>query len=491
MPPRTAAVFTLRPRRTRAGRLSRSRDATPRIGRLVLLTATLWFLCGCATTPLANPAQTLLDRDQDISRRRLAFEQWAAADNHANRANVLDELIWSDQQPYELRLRAIDWQIQHDPLAFRHAAEKQLPRIEQWPVIQYIFDQAVQRRWDEFTIIAVRRYARPSQVYDDQSRPERHVIESLNPGRTVEQTLSQWLFSPPAQQPLADQVAAWTVLCRLIPTAQLRQSLMDAPASSTLITELQAAALVLDALPTTPESLAWLLLLRHEPAGLALWTDASRLIASLTAEQRYGLSLRHLRPLVLADQPSSFSREDSLRNVQRRLLAADRILRPERLHHRQSRSEDPALVADRLCWGDLLTIDVIQQALADRALVAQLFTQADDDRLDAASEHGGILDRHRQQWQAIAFAPELRLHDKKFYASVEMVQRMYTGVAHYHFHVQQTRNSDYAGPGPGDLDFADRHGAGALVFTSIDERTLNVDYYQPGGVVVDLGVIRR
>ena len=38
---------------------------------------------------------------------------------------------------------------------------------------------------------------------------------------------------------------------------------------------------------------------------------------------------------------------------------------------------------------------------------------------------------------------------------------------------------------------ADRLRPTAVVFTFIDRDTLGVDYYQPQGVVVDLGTIRR
>ena len=74
---------------------------------------------------------------------------------------------------------------------------------------------------------------------------------------------------------------------------------------------------------------------------------------------------------------------------------------------------------------------------------------------------------------------------------VTLIQRMYTGLAHYHFHAHQLSNADYAGPGPGDLGFVDRLRTSAVVFTFLDRDTLGVDYYHSGGVIVDLGVIRR
>jgi hypothetical protein len=85
----------------------------------------------------------------------------------------------------------------------------------------------------------------------------------------------------------------------------------------------------------------------------------------------------------------------------------------------------------------------------------------------------------------------MRVHDLKFIPSQKMVEDLYTSLAHYHFHAQDFKNSSYAGPGLGDLDFADRMEATCVVFTFIDRDRLNVDYYQPGRVVIDIGTLRR
>jgi hypothetical protein len=48
-------------------------------------------------------------------------------------------------------------------------------------------------------------------------------------------------------------------------------------------------------------------------------------------------------------------------------------------------------------------------------------------------------------------------------------------------------NAEFAGPGPGDADYAIEQGRACVVFTSIRAGVLDADYYQPGGVVIDLG----
>ena len=82
-------------------------------------------------------------------------------------------------------------------------------------------------------------------------------------------------------------------------------------------------------------------------------------------------------------------------------------------------------------------------------------------------------------------------NDQAFYAPPELITAMYTALAHYHFHANRHDNAAFAGPGGGDLAFADRFGAACVVFTFIDRDTLNVDYHHEGGVVIDLGCISR
>ena len=72
-----------------------------------------------------------------------------------------------------------------------------------------------------------------------------------------------------------------------------------------------------------------------------------------------------------------------------------------------------------------------------------------------------------------------------------MIEQGDRSLAHYHFHAQEPRNSSYAGPSPADLAYAARLGRTCLVFTSVGSDTLNADLYQPDGVVLDLGELRR
>jgi hypothetical protein len=156
---------------------------------------------------------------------------------------------------------------------------------------------------------------------------------------------------------------------------------------------------------------------------------------------------------------------------------------PQRLHDWRA----------ELRWADLLVIDVLLDAMADRAIARVWFSQADADLEDASTEYGGLI-RWDAEGELIArpYTPMLRDHDRKFIPPAAMTTDAYASLAHYHFHAQRYRNARYAGPGRGDLErVADRQRLNGLVLTFIDKDRLNADFYRHGRVVVDLGTLRR
>ena len=62
---------------------------------------------------------------------------------------------------------------------------------------------------------------------------------------------------------------------------------------------------------------------------------------------------------------------------------------------------------------------------------------------------------------------------------------------HWHEQIQRYVNGQRAGPDPEELADADRLEVHHLLFTFLDQNWMHVCYYQPHGVVVDLGDIHR
>lgn len=450
-------------------------------------------LTGCGPTPVDDPLTQLLDRDKDPAVRLAAAEQLgdlSAQPDPSHAVAVLHRVLWSDSQPTDLRLWAMDRLISHNEDDFWRIAARRIREVDLWPVLNPLIDRAVQRGDPAFTVALVRSLARPSKAYTDENRPERAAIEALNPGLTLEQAVWGVFIDPDETVLTAARIDAWGLTHRLAGAQRAREMLVTTQSQHPLLSDLRSASW-LGVMPANREGILWLMHVRGESEGV-FWEHAGRMARGLEDTQRVGLELRHL-PVLVSATPETLQqgRSSALAGLTRRLSGIEITPREKAGIAMRLPTEALSEHAASLCYADVLTIDRIQRALSDRALVSALFNQADRDLADTTTEHGGVLIETDGRVKAELFPPDIRVHDQKFYASNELILRMYTGLAHYHFHAQKHMNAAYAGPGLGDLTFAENLRANAVVFTFLDPDTLGVDYYQPGGVVIDLGVIRR
>ena len=472
-------------------------SAHVRLGAMLLATLFLLNILGSCSGSggqrYADPIEVMVDRNAGYEQRRAAAEQARReTPGDPRRIKALNRILWQRRYPAWQRCDAIDELVEHDEPAFRASLQRRFGLLRNWDTINHIFDLAVRNQWDDFTPVAVVNYARKAHGIADLNRPERRVIGQLNPGKTVEQVLFEVFANADDRMSHRDQVAAWELLVRLTDPPTLADRLAAAPPHTPLVVDLKAAVAELHVVPRHREGVLWLQSLRHREQ-MAYWNLAAETVDRLTASQRRGLDLRHLPALTKADS-------DLLGSTQAELTRQiDALTRSTPRHMDGSRFDGPkddsphtiAASNENLAWADLVTMALILRAMQDPSLIEELFRQAERDRQDTSTEYGGVLDSEGGKFLALAYPPMVRRHDRKFVPSQEMIQRMYTGIAHYHFHAQQTKNARYAVPGEGDLKFANRLGATCLVFTSIDENRLNVDYYQPGRVIVDLGTVHR
>jgi hypothetical protein len=154
--------------------------------------------------------------------------------------------------------------------------------------------------------------------------------------------------------------------------------------------------------------------------------------------------------------------------------------------------------AGRMAWADVLSVLVIDEAAHAGAVGSAIWAHAAMDRQDTGAEYGGLIEAAGRRldaadFRAVLFPPRpgTRRGDREFTASTDMIAQGATALAHYHLHVQETRNAEFAGPSLGDLAYAARTGRNCVVFTSVREETLNADFYSPEGVVIDLGEVTR
>ena len=456
-------------------------------GGLTVLSA---LLIACVPQGFDDPITVMLDREADDRFRRQAAEQAQTLGPQNKRyIQALNQLLWEPGYSQWQRRYAVDRLVEFDEVRFRQTLARRITAIPSWDTRRYIFDLAINREWTDFTAPAVQSYAQTVTGVPDHDRPERAVITFCNPGRSIEQAVAQVFVNASGDVSQTQQVAAWEFLNRLVDRAALIQQLEQAPPTSPLIIDIKASWTQLHTLPRNREGVLWLAYLR-DPARQAVWNHLAAVAGGLNPEQLQGLELRHLPVLRRLDATVMAMDDNTLKQRVRALIE------PERLDYPPSGVARPASGAGEinsgwLCWADWAVIDLIARSLQSRGLVQALFAQADADFNDKKSEHGGVLDWQDGEIVAHSYEPMMRRHDRIFYPSPKMVEHLYTAVAHYHFHAQEYDNGEFAKPGRGDLELANRMNFNGLIFTFVSRDRLRVSYYQPNGAVVDLGVIVR
>ncbi len=472
----------------------KSHSRLMRPASLLCLIVAVVSMAACSARVSTDPIADMTNREMSLNWRLDAAEQAKREmPNDTRRWVALDRIAWGEGQPNELRIHAIDELIGQDERDFCEKLDRRIVLIPYGPPLDHIYRVGKDRGWPELTPMLVKRWAVPQYGIPEEERTERRWISELNPGRAVEDVVFDLFIASPDKITDVQRVGAWSLLSRIATKEKLIAALDVAPQTTALVTDLKAAASDLHTLPRHREGVKWLFYLR-DAARANLWQSAKANVARLSPQQRVGIEMRHLAILPHLDSTIWNVDRDALYGMVRSENDAQR-------HHittpgdRTMSGDHPQRLfewREQLTWGDLATLGTLWRVVQDPSVKAALFEQADRDLRDTSAEHGGVIDVVDGRPVAKAYPPISRLsHDRQFTPSDAMITHCYTGLAHYHFHAQEKNNRDYAGPGKGDLDTADRLDFNFLVFTFIDENQLNVDFYRHGRVVVDLGTIRR
>lgn len=453
------------------------------------------FLAACATTQqqYEDPVMVMQKSEDPHARMAAARQAEERFADDPRRITALQNTLWEWGRFHEERQYAIDQLMKLDPEHFPALLARRILVVKNPETIAYICQLAVKEKWGWFTPALVRSWARPLPSNIDEARPEIAAIEALNPGKQLVNVVFEVFANEEDQSSSHEQIAAWRLLWDIASYERISELLVTAQPRTPLVADLQAAAADLHSLPIRREGVLRMWHLR-DSANEAWWAQARQRVAMLSASQKRGLSLRHMPILLTAsDQQLSRSREQLSQSIASYLDGQTNHLRGPNFDGPMSDYPQRFNQAgDKLAWADLLTIDVLLKAAAAPEVRAAFFKQADADLQDNRTEYGGVLGTTADRgYQAVAYPPMYRKHDMTFIPSDKMITALYTQLAHYHFHAQHQRNRDYAGPSMGDMRMAAALETHCLVLTFIDRDTLNMDYYQPDGVVVDLGEIRR
>lgn len=454
-------------------------------------------LAGCgAPRDFADPIAAMTDPRLTSREQAAAMEQ--ARLRHSDDPRRIDHLKEIVSGPgHSLEFRAAAWRQleERNPDEARAVLEYRLPTHPAWGFVEWACELITERGWVEMTPALVRSLYRPSPSFTDEMRPERLALERLHGGRDIREVVFEVVAQPPRNVVHAQwRLAAWELLNRLGEPDLWQQRLADLDSDDPLLSDLRLGYVELGVIARTREEVLRLQYLRREE-NRARWEQYRDLVASLGPEQRQGLRLRHLPVLdrVAAAHPEWIGQSSgALLAALEARFAGKEHFHPDAIVSASTLNTGPQSLREwghRLSWPDLLTVRLAEWLVFDPASANQLFPQAQRDREDVSTEYGGILDLAEARPRATLYPPIHRSHDQKYYAPAAMVEAGYLAPFHYHFHVQEVRNSEFAGPGGGDVEYADTMSVNALVFTSVGERRLNADFYTEGRIVIDLGTI--
>lgn len=471
------------------------------VGVLGGCTSAAYTSSGDALSDLMNPKLNYRVRAAAVGPSRDAAKSnpslTAATDS------ALERIAWNPLEHETLRSAAIRELLEAGgatAAAAKERARVALARERSIEVIGVICDEASARGWTEFVPSMIRSLSRGIKGVEEKDRAERVALRKLAPGKDAAQTAFEVFVNNPAAPSGASatwnaeqRADAWDVLDREDPDGTRRRAwvygLQPRP-DDAVLSALGASVRELRMLPRTSKELEWLLAIRKDAGVDAWWGEVSSAVAKIADDER--LELRHAESLrwATAKHPEwvASTRAGLLATLKARLEGREHFARTADSSDRRPKDRLEQVEA-RLGWADLVQILVIDELLSDVTLFNALVQQAGLDRKDSTTEYGGVLEAGGSGPRAVLYMPRgsERPGDNRFVASPEMIAASRFGLAHYHFHVQEWRNQDYAGPSEQDLDYSHRYGRACVVLTGIREGSLGADYYDPNGVVVDLG----
>jgi len=438
------------------------------------------------------------EKGRDVAREALKSIAWVAANGSKVRTQTLQILLDDSGDTGHADTRSM--------MALMVPIE---PDLE---IVAFIGATAAANGWNDLSGPLVRSWARRVPNAKDDARPEKAAFIGLFGAAGMQRAVFD-IFATPVSKDLAGRAvqrasdarrSAWEVLSRLDPTGAQRAPLLAALPDGTgdvLVDGLRACSAEFRCTPTTGSQLRRLERLRDfsEAANKAWWEETSKAIAGIDQARTAGIAMRNLEAIrwTATNNPERLNAEKSslLADLRGQLKGRMTVRRTVGDISGSSFSKDGlGDWADELSWADLVTIMAVDDAVMATTLRKPMFEQAKRDEANITTEYGGLLRwKENAGWAVVLYVPRPggQVDDRRFVASEEMMADGTRALAHYHFHAQQVFNRDYAGPSPGDYEYAVEQGMPCVVLTPIREGVMNADYYHTGGVTIDLGDVRE
>ncbi|MDG2200318.1 MAG: hypothetical protein P8K80_03955 [Phycisphaerales bacterium] len=473
---------------------------TPRAMVLCASMALLLACLGCETT-VKDPMAALADKsahDRTHFKSMEIMQQRDPANNEAYK-DQLEQIVWRPGYGFNVRVEALNQLWEYDQPRTLVLLRRQLPRMTNWPWLTECCTWIADRNLVELDPALISSWGRPRALTQDETeRPEYIALVRMHGRDAVVEKVFELFIESNKRSQRGLRQRCWDLLHRLGERDRLiaMAEAVEPDSEDILLMDLNASATDFGMVPYNREEVIWLQELR-QPDKKWFWDEAKVSLQQVPANRRGELEMRDLSVVVAATR----HRRDLLDAPVTRLYTnVDGALRGQK-HYSEYHPGIPGADAslerlrthrEKLTWSDLAAIELALQALRLAPVRAHLFAYADEDHEDESTEYGGVIALDEQgRFEVLEFKPRIRHHDLKFNASQDMFDAGYTSLFHFHFHAQSHGNRDHAGPGLGDMNYADNTRANCLVFTFVDEDRMNVDYYRHDRVIVDLGTIQR
>ncbi len=469
--------------------------------RLSILLLIVLFASACSGPTMHNPSTSLKETGKSPSQHIKAMElldSQVGIDNKSYKKQ-LQRMLWVPGYTIEAREAALHRLWNADPSGTIRIIRQQLSRINNWSWLTSLCVWIAEMEIEELDEALISSWASPtSLVQSEDERPEYLALAKMHGEDGIADLIFETMLNANKSWKQGYRTRCWELLHRL----QQRERLLllleqtEFADDDTFFLDLQRTASELGIVPHRREEILWSREL-SKPAYDSFWQEAIQALAKLDKPRRNAIEMRDI-PIAVSLQrhggKNAFDRSTQtiLNSVERTTKNQPHYAETQGGGLYNAQSESLKTHRSALTWGDAVTLEILLAAIQVPEVKSHLFDYANRDYLDKTTEYGGVLALDTKgRFEILEFEPKIRTHDRRFNASQDMFDAAYTALFHFHFHAQKLRNGDHAGPGVGDKNYANNTRANCLVFTYINEETLNVDYYRHGGVVIDVGTISK
>ncbi|MCK4624008.1 MAG: hypothetical protein KAV00_01765 [Phycisphaerae bacterium] len=163
-----------------------------------------------------------------------------------------------------------------------------------------------------------------------------------------------------------------------------------------------------------------------------------------------------------------------------------------KLLFRRGRLVDFASQAESLSIADLWNLVLVSEMLDRRRIRRALRVTARRDMAERNSQSGGLIRYEHGRAEAILYPPARKRRDDEYIPTRRMLGKALDSLCYFVGHFSAVlENTSRIGPGEKELAFAAKYNICGVVFTTVAGGRLNVTYFTPKGIVVDLGEFRE